>query len=716
MADEDKLSIYEAVEDVLREEGEADLMDFVSEGEGEDMDSLEPPVKMDASFPSTLIICNVPKVGKEKHDKLMNVLSKIIDKNGPNQKHMPFNDDPDAPKTEGFVIATFDKVEDADAAIVALDGMSLDKSHTFKVVKADQFDEIINRQDDFVAKKSLTTFSRCDFREWLADSKCREQLLLRYQAETEIYWNDTMNGAPVLCYGGEREKANGKLWCDWKVQWSPQGTYLATFHAQGIALWAGPEFTKKVRFGHKDVKHIQFSPDENFLLTWNGSSPYDEPIDDNAVRVWRVLTGELVRKSRTPAMTPLGGDFPHFLWSNDGKYFAECNDTGIFVRDTETGELIKDSEGKKKKLPFEQLDTFQWSPRDNYIAAWTLEKDNNPARLTIMELPSRRELASRSRTQVEASMHWQSEGDYLCLLVTKLIGKQKKKGASNLEIFRIREKNIPVDGVEIKDMVEGFFWETKGNRFAVLVKDEAGNHPRLLFYQLGKEKCENIQTFVLPSNSFTQLLWAPEGQYFVCAELSKSEGGSSGGQLLFGGLTSDNRLEILHKDEHFMLTNVSWDPSSRFVLTAVAQPMEDKGGFRMSMEAGYKLWSFQGRVLHQQQKEKLWHIAWRPHPPLLLPAAKQKEVRRDIKKYSKKYDEKDEKAKDAARAVFRQERETKMNAFMEVINRLSDWKEDKEQETDWADAVNAFLEGQGWDMEESTVEEVEKEDEELISG
>lgn len=305
-------------------------------------------------------------------------------------------------------------------------------------------------------------------------------------------------------------------------------------------------------------------------------------------------------------------------------------------------------------------------------------------------------------------MYWQSEGDYLCLLVTKLVGKMKKKGATNLEIFRIRDKNVPVDGVEIKDMVNGFFWETKGNRFGVLVSDENSNHPRLLFYQLHKEKCECVQTFLLPSHSFNQILWSPEGQYFVCAAIGN-------GELLFGGLTQDNKLEILHKDEHFMLTDVVWDPSSRYVLTAVTQPMQSAmGGFKTAMEAGYKLWSFQGRVLFQQQKEKLWHIAWRPHPPALLPDAKQKEVRLNIKKYSKKYDATDEHAKDAIRNEFRKVREDKNKAFMEVLDRLNEWKEDKEDELDWADARNDYLESQGWEMNETTVEEIEKEEEELI--
>ena len=37
-------------------------------------------MKLDDSFPSTIFIAGVPKVSKEKYDKLFNVLSKLIDK------------------------------------------------------------------------------------------------------------------------------------------------------------------------------------------------------------------------------------------------------------------------------------------------------------------------------------------------------------------------------------------------------------------------------------------------------------------------------------------------------------------------------------------------------------------------------------------------------------------------------------------------------------
>merc|ERR1719277_427168 len=271
------------------------------------------------------------------------------------------------------------------------------------------------------------------------------------------------------------------------------------------------------------------------------------------------------------------------------------------------------------------------------------------------------------------------------------LSKKTKKGVTNLEIFRIKEKNIPLDTVEVKDLVRGFYWETKGSRFAVLTTDEGGQCPKLLIYQLSKDKCELIKETNLPSNSFNNLFWAPDGQYFVCAAIGH-------GDLLFGGLTSDNKLEILHKDEHFMLTDVQWDPSSRYVLTSVTQPMQNElGGFKYSMEAGYAIWTFQGRLLHRQQKEKLWQVAWRPHPPSLLPEEKREKIKKDIKQFSKKYDALDEQAKEAARKEFRKERDEKTSRFQMVLDRIEEYKEDRESDTGWRRAWEELEEEQNWE-------------------
>ena len=51
--------------------------------------SLNAPVPLDESFPSTVLVANVPKVGKEKYDKLIGMPGKIIDKYGPKEKLKP---------------------------------------------------------------------------------------------------------------------------------------------------------------------------------------------------------------------------------------------------------------------------------------------------------------------------------------------------------------------------------------------------------------------------------------------------------------------------------------------------------------------------------------------------------------------------------------------------------------------------------------------------
>lgn len=63
--------------------------------------------------------------------------------------------------------------------------------------------------------------------------------------------------------------------------WSPKGTYLATFHRQGIALWGGEEFVRLHRFNHTNVQLIDFSPCERYVVTYAPNN--DNTIQDPSV-------------------------------------------------------------------------------------------------------------------------------------------------------------------------------------------------------------------------------------------------------------------------------------------------------------------------------------------------------------------------------------------------------------------------------------------------
>ena len=50
---------------------------------------------------------------------------------------------------------------------------------------------------------------------------------------------------------------------------------------------------------------------------------------------------------------------------------------------------------------------------------------------------------------MQCKLYWQNQGDFLCVKVDRHT-KTKKSTFCNLEIFRVREKDYPVEVVELK--------------------------------------------------------------------------------------------------------------------------------------------------------------------------------------------------------------------------------------------------------------------------
>ena len=155
----------------------------------------------------------------------------------------------------------FENEEQAALAIKQGDGYKLDKNHTFSMIKFDDIDAFANMEDEFV-EPTIEEFKPKDhLKSWLMDPKARDQLSLYKADDVDVYWNNK---------GEKPDKVVPNLtWRDTQVVWSPKGSYLATFHPQGIVLWGGPSMTKIVKFAHQNVKLIDFSPNESYLVTWS---------------------------------------------------------------------------------------------------------------------------------------------------------------------------------------------------------------------------------------------------------------------------------------------------------------------------------------------------------------------------------------------------------------------------------------------------------------
>jgi len=503
---------------------------------------------------------------------------------------------------------------------------------------------------------------------WLQDPSQRDQFVVRQDKETVVYWSDGKHD-PAVDYDGKREKEAGVSWCEYYVQWSPGGSYLATMvPAKGVILWGGASFEKLNRFPAPGVQIVDFSPQEKFFLTSNNNRN-----DPEAIKIFSIESGKLLRafplfpKDFLPTdITPQERNQippPTFQWSHDDKYIARLGKDLISIYDTSTMKLLD-----KRSLTTDGIREFQFSPNANVLAYWAPEKGNAPAHVDIIELPSRKKLRQKNLFNVtKCSMVWQNEGTYLGVKVTRHT-KSKKTLFNNLELFRLEDQGVPVEMLDIKDAVMAFAWEPNGSRFAMIHADNPNSTKvNVSFYDMNKvvttTKNKKTETNIvkevnlshtLAGKQVNTLFWSPAGQNIIMASLGDS---ASGGLEFYD--VSNKSLTV---KEHYRANQILWDPSGRTLATVVSQPIGG-GHFKFSMDNGYILWSFQGKQLYQASYETFYQLQWRPRKSLLTKQEKQK-VLKNLKKYEKDFAKADKelsrsrdlesiKAKRALRTEFR---------------------------------------------------------------
>lgn len=155
---------------------------------------------------------------------------------------------------------------------------------------------------------------------WLLDDrtqKCADQFVVAVgQGPTEVYWNDPKGGKPELV---DPENASKPGWSESYVLWSPLGTYLTTFHRQGVQLWGGPKWTRQMRFQHQNVKLVEYSPSELYVVTFSPQyHENDDPKDPKCIIIWDVRTGAKLRGFTGSTNATGNIVWPAFQWSHDG--------------------------------------------------------------------------------------------------------------------------------------------------------------------------------------------------------------------------------------------------------------------------------------------------------------------------------------------------------------------------------------------------------------
>ena len=497
--------------------------------------------------------------------------------------------------------------EQAATAVKRLDNVAVDKKNIMRVNKLNDIERYgrTGRVNEEYEAPTLEPFKEKEhLRSWIGDSNARDQFALYRNDKVGVFWNNKSNPPENVV-----DRAH---WTQFFVQWSPKGTFLASVHPQGVQLWGGESFSKQKQFPHPFVQLIEFSPLEGYLTTWSARPIQVEegqPIltneeDGKNIIIWDIETGKPLRSFVShdlAAPVAIDGDvapkkkvqWPAFKWSSDEKYVARIlQGQSISIYELPNMNLLG-----RSAVKIDGVMDFEWSPAtvaregvkqyEQLLCFWTPEIGSNPARVGMMSVPSKEVVRTRNLFNVsDVKLHWQSQGTYVCVKVDRH-SKSKKSMATNLEIFRVREKGVPVEVVDsLKDTVINFAWEPNGSRFVAITNGEAPQGaavaPKTSVSFFAPEKKGHLfgnfkLVRTVDKKTSNGIYWSPKGRFVIVATVhSQTSFDMDFWDMDFEGEKNEAEkdlaanLQLMKTTEHYGVTDIDWDSTGRYVVSSAS--------------------------------------------------------------------------------------------------------------------------------------------------
>jgi len=651
---------------------------------------------------NVVVIDGLPVVGDDRLDKLKGVVRKIFGKFGPISNEYFASSLPEGQNTS-YMFIEYQDSNTAAEAIKTMDGYKFDKNHTLMVNLFTDFEKYENITEDWKTPEPQPYRDAGNLWYYLLEPDAFDQFLIVKigvskggpgghaipSNDVQVWTNSSPEPTEVLNRQGGTETI---------AKWSPNGTYLATFHGKGVAVWGGEKFDKINRFAHANSEFIDFSPNERYLVTFSPKAErqYDNP---EVLVIWEIRTGAKKRTFSEVYKTP----WPVIRWSHDDQYFARMGPDTLSVYETPSFRLQDN-----KSLKVAGIRDFSWSPTDNFVSYWVPENKDVPARVVLIEIPSRVEIRAKNLFNVaDCRMHWQKSGDFLCVKVdrySKVIKKDRHEAKYsgmfyNFEIFHLREKQIPVDSVEIKEPIIAFAWEPIGSKFAIIHGEQSNQCTSIWGVKKG-DTPSLLKKF--EKKRFNSMFWAPQGQFIILAQLKSAEG-----PLEFIDTTDFSIMNALMPE---MTTDIEWDPTGRYVVAGVS------AWTGKVSDTGYTLLNFQGRVIRKERVDRFGNLFWRPRPVCLLTNTQVKEIKKNLKKYSPAFEAKDRQRRSKRDQEVMKKQQEIMDAWNEYrLRKADDYKTQKAKRMFLRNSVDTDeLDADKSQLNEEVIEILVKEDTQAV--
>lgn len=658
-------------DDIKLEDIQVDDIDFTDlENEYKIQDNFE--------FDQFVVVTGAPVIPESKVPVLQKALTNLFSKAG-KVVNMEFPIDEETKKSKGFLFVECASPEDGKKIIKAYHGKRLDLKHrlfiyTMKDVErynSDAFQVDFKEPElpEFVSSGSLTS--------WLLDDEGRDQFAVQNDNDTTVFWNTRFEESIEQSVVESR-----KNWSSNYVRFSPKGTYLFSYHPQGVTAWGGANFDCLRRFYHPNVRTSAVSPNEKYLVTFSpdpitieddSDSPFNIKNEGHQLCIWDIASGLLC--ATFPFVKGQNTNWPLVKWAYNDKYCARMVGDNLVVHDCTNNFQPLVSKG----LKVSGIRDFSFAPTGVEIAPfrkgdepsvllsyWTPETNNMSCKATIVEVPRGRVLKTVNFVQVtDVSIHWQNNSEYLCFSVARHT-KSGKTHFSNLDICHLTEKDIPVEKIELKERVFDLEWEPNGKRFITLSIDDETDDGNLAiprniisFYAPEKKESSNKDISLDKWKLVTKITekfantisWSPAGRFVAVCTIIKPNMRRC--ELNFYDMDYAGEKNINDIDDVYAsikevnevvnasFTDLTWDPSGRF-LCGWSSALKHK------LDNGFKLYDVAGNMIREEDVPNFRNFIWRPRPVSKLTNAEKKKVRKNLKEWSAQFSEQDSMAADTA--------------------------------------------------------------------
>ena len=114
-------------------------------------------------------------------------------------------------------------------------------------------------------------------------------------------------------------------------------------------------------YEHPEVKQVEVSPNEKFILSFNGTIT-EAPNTENYI-IWNLRTGEKIRTFKAERLEGWGS----FQWSPNSEYLSRLNEVSPGTEELQVSvykmplcDMITNEEGKKKSIKVPGLQRMGW--------------------------------------------------------------------------------------------------------------------------------------------------------------------------------------------------------------------------------------------------------------------------------------------------------------------------------------------------------------------